>query len=257
MIDLLFKTASGLTAQQTKMDVTANNIANVNTHSFKSSRTTFADLLYQKAHVASGSGQHTDIPTLGRGVRVDAIQKDPAQGVPDNTGRPFDLAINGNGYFRVTSPDGQYYYTRGGAFQLNKDGRLVYSNGFMLSPRIDIPGDGTNVKIAPDGTVTAVDDEGKLTEVGRIELYSFSGPDSLIAKGDNLFAEATDSRRSRSGRAGEGGLGQIRQGFLEKSNVDILREMNDLIEAQRAYQVSARAVKTAEEMWNIANNLYR
>ncbi|HZK18712.1 MAG TPA: flagellar basal-body rod protein FlgG [Clostridia bacterium] len=271
MIDLLFKTASGLTAQQTKMDVTANNIANVNTNSFKGSRTTFSDLLYQKAHAAGGAvlydgqdradgrttAQYLDIPTLGRGVRVNAVQKDFTQGVLDNTGRSLDLAINGNGFFRVTSPDGQDYFTRGGAFHLNEDGRMVYSNGFTLSPRIDISGDGTDIKIAADGTITASNKDGKPEEVGRIELYSFSNPHNLIARGDNLYAEASDSRRTRGGHPGENGLGQIRQGCLEKSNVDILREMNDLIEAQRAYQVSARAVKTAEEMWNIANNLYR
>jgi flagellar basal-body rod protein FlgG len=240
-------------AQQTKLDVTANNIANSSTAGFKRSRAEFADLMYQTERAPGATtGQGTQAPSgleVGLGVRIVTTQREQSQGQLRQTGNPLDVAIEGNGFFPVTTPDGQTAYTRNGAFQLDAEGQLVTSEGYKVGEDIAIPPEAQTVTIAADGTVTAtVPGDTQPVELGKLQIATFANPGGLEAAGKTLFKETAASGAAILGAPGEGGAGSLAQGSLEISNVNVVEEMIDLITGQRAYEVNTRVVRAADEM---------
>jgi len=244
--------ATGMTAQQMMVDVTANNLANINTTGFKRSQIDFQDLLYVKmkesgAEVVSGTKSPTGME-VGSGVRAASTVKVFTGGELVNTGRNLDLAILGDGFLQVTLPNGDIRYTRDGALQTNADGQLVSTAGYSIQPAIAIPTDAVAVDIGRDGGVNVTSATGTQSVVGTIQLVRFSNPSGLSSEGDNLLAETEASGTPTTGTAGENGFGMIQAGFLEKSNVQMVTELVNLITAQRAYEVSSRAIKAGDEM---------
>lgn len=260
MTDSLRTSASGMIAQQKRVDVIANNLANVNTTGFKRSRTNFEDLLYETVQGPRASaGEGTIGPMqVGHGVRLATISRIHAQGGAEMTGRPLDLAIEGEGFFQVEMTDGTLAYTRDGSFTLSDSGQLVTSSGHALVPDIVLPPDATAVTISETGAVTATNgSDGSTIEIGRIELARFPNPTGLVAIGGNLFTESLASGFAAVGFPREDGFGRIVQGALESSNVEIVQEMTDMIAAQRAYEINSRAIRTAETMMQSINDLIR
>lgn len=258
MINSLRTSAAGINAQQNRMDITANNIANINTNSFKRGRAEFADLLYGKM---ADCGRPVKLygnagsPLMGAGSRVAAVDTVFEQGIIQETGRPLDIAINGAGFLRVEMPGGDFAYTRDGNIQITPDRTLVTAEGHKLSPEITLPENYQRVAIDTRGRVMVTDEEGEITEAGNILLYKFTNNSGLKHLGSNLYAETGSSGAAVEGTPGADGMGELRQGNLEMSNVNLAEEMAVVIEAQRALQVSAQSLKTADQMWNIANNL--
>ncbi|MEZ4598778.1 MAG: flagellar basal-body rod protein FlgG [Syntrophotaleaceae bacterium] len=260
MIRALWTAATGMETQQTNMDVIANNLANVNSAGFKKSRADFQDILYQTVKVAgASSGEGVELPTgvqIGLGSRVAAVQKIFTTGDIQQTGNDLDIAIEGSGFFQVTQPNGEAAYTRAGAFKKDGTGRLVTSNGLPLFPEIIIPENATDISIGQSGVVEVyLDGESEPTQVGTIELTRFSNPAGLKAIGHNLFTETPTTGAPSSGLPGENGFGVLAQGFLEGSNVSIMEEMVNMIAGQRAYEINSKAIKTADEMLQMTNNL--
>lgn len=254
--------ATGMAAQQTRVEVISNNLANVNTTGFKRSRAQFEDLLYQTIQgetAAEGSGVgSTPMIQVGRGTRLAAIQRVQIQGAIEQTGRPLDIAIEGEGFLQVRGPDGQNLYTRDGSLTISGEGALVTNSGYMIDPGISVPEDAREITISSSGVVTistSYDPGG--VEIGRIELARFSNSAGLRALGQNLYAETAASGDPTSGFAQDAGFGRILQGGLESSNVEIVQEMVDMITAMRAYEINSKAVQSAEEMSQIANGLVR
>lgn len=252
--------ATGMTAQQTMVDVIANNLANINTNGFKRSQPNFQDLLYISlqepgSEVASGVLYPSGIE-IGSGVRLASMSKVYTQGELQNTGRSLDLSIMGDGFFEVTLPDGSKRYTRDGSLSKNATGQLVTSTGYTLEPAISIPVDALNVDIAPDGTVSVTTPTGT-TSAGQIQLTKFPNSEGLSSEGNNLLSETEASGSPTTGTPGDTGLGVIQSGFLEKSNVQMVTELVNLITAQRAYEINSRAIKAGDDMLNTANNLIR
>jgi flagellar basal-body rod protein FlgG len=253
MFRSLATAASGMEAQQTRLDVTANNIANVSTNGFKKGRAEFADLVYQQLRPAGApTGDGTTAPTgteIGLGTRLVATSRELSQGELHQTGNPLDLAIEGNGYLPVTLPSGETAYTRNGALQLSSEGRLVTSDGYAIGGDITVPPEAQTVTIAVDGTVSAtVPGETQPVELGKLQLATFVNPGGLSAQGSTLFRETQASGAAVLGAPGEGGAGTLRQGMLEVSNVNVVTEMIDLISGQRAYEINSRVIKAADEM---------
>jgi flagellar basal-body rod protein FlgG len=251
--------ATGMTAQQTMVDVIANNLANVNTIGFKRSQTDFQDLLYIKlresgAEVASGIKTPGGLE-VGSGVRVASTVKVFSPGEFQNTGRKLDIAIRGDGFLQVTLPNGDIRYTRDGALQLNANGQLVTTTGYFIEPAITIATDAVSIDIGKDGSVNVTDAAGTSSVVGTIQLVRFPNPSGLSNEGDNLLAETEASGTATTGTAGEGGFGTIQSGFLEKSNVQMVTELVNLITAQRAYEINSRAIKAGDDMLKTANNM--
>lgn len=257
----LWTSASGMTAQQTNLDIIANNLANVNTTGFKKSRADFQDLLYQSMSAAgSGTGEGTKVPTgieIGLGVRTAAIQKVFTSGHFKQTGNALDIAIEGDGFFKVAAPDGEAY-TRDGAFKIDDNGRLVTSDGYALEPEITIPTGTENITIGPDGTLT-VKVSGQVDPVdrGKIQLTRFINPAGLSSKGHNLYVSSAASGDAIDGQAGTEGFGRIAQNTLEMSNVSVVEEMVSMIVAQRAYETNSKAIQASDEMLQMANQLRR
>lgn len=260
MTDSLRTSASGMIAQQKRVDVIANNLANVNTTGFKRSRTNFEDLLYetvQGPRATHGEGV-VGAMQVGHGVRLATISRIHGQGAAELTGRPLDLAIEGEGFFQVELPDGRIGFTRDGSFTLSDTGQLVTSGGHALVPPLVLPPDATAVTISETGAITVTNQtDGSTIEVGRIELVRFANPTGLVALGGNLFAESVASGLPASGFPQEDGFGRILQGTLESSNVEIVQEMTDMIAAQRAYEINARAIRAAEDMMQSIHDLIR
>jgi flagellar basal-body rod protein FlgG len=259
MLKALATAATGMEAQQTRLDVTANNIANVSTSGYKKSRAEFQDLMYQTMRAPGAiSGAGTRLPTgleVGSGVRVVATQRMHSEGDLRQTGNPLDVAIEGDGFFQVQLPSGQVGYTREGALKLDADGRLVTSDGNPVAD-LTVPADAQSLFVGADGTVTAtVPGEAAPVELGQIELASFPNPAGLAAQGRNLFLETAASGAPVTGAPGENGAGTLAQGTLELSNVKVVEEMIDLISGQRAYEVNARVIKAADEMLAQTANL--
>jgi flagellar basal-body rod protein FlgG len=258
----LWISATGMKAQEMRINVIANNLANVNTTGYKTSRLELEDLAYEtlKAQGAQAAGG-TQIPTgiqIGLGVRLSAIQKNFLQGDYQQTQNPLDLAIQGRGFFQVILPDGTLAYTRAGAFKISQDGTLVTSEGYPLQPEIVVPREAQTITVLPDGTVSVtLPGETAPRQLGRIELADFINPAGLRAMGRNLFVATEASGDPVTGNPGEEGFGTIAQGFLEMSNVDLVGEMVELIMAQRAYEINAKVIQAADDMLTSTVNLKR
>ena len=262
MIRALYTAASGMNAQQANIDNIAHNLANVNTTGFKKSRVEFEDLVYQQTK-APGSATSTSLEApigleTGLGSRPVATARDFRGGNLRLTSSPFDLAIEGQGFFQISLPDGQTAYTRSGALHLSSEGLLVTAEGYAVEPQISIPPNATSVSIAKDGTVTAaIAGETATQQIGTIELATFQNPAGLNALGSYLFAVSSASGEPTTGVPGTEGLGTIAQGFLEESNVSVVEEMVNMILGQRAYEANSRVVRAADEMLAQVNNLSR
>ncbi|GHR03420.1 flagellar basal-body rod protein FlgG [Helicobacter pylori] len=262
MLRSLYSATSGMLAQQTHIDTTSNNIANVNTTGFKKSRADFNDLFYQAMQYAGTNTSNTTLSPdgmeVGLGVRPSAITKMFSQGSPKETENNLDIAITGKGFFQVQLPDGITAYTRSGNFKLDEQGNLVTSEGYLLIPQITLPEDTTQVNIGVDGTVSVT--QGLQTTsnvIGQITLANFVNPAGLHSMGDNLFSITNASGEAIVGNPDSQGLGKLRQGFLELSNVRLVEEMTDLITAQRAYEANSKSIQTADAMLQTVNSLKR
>ncbi|MDX2191760.1 MAG: flagellar basal-body rod protein FlgG [Gemmatimonadales bacterium] len=254
--------ATGMKAQQMMVDVIANNLANVNTTGFKRSRASFEDLIYetlQGARGAAGQGQQeVALIQIGKGVRTNAITRLHNQGAVEQTGRGFDLAIEGDGFFQVQRPDGSVSFTRDGNFNRAENGTIVTQGGHPVWPGITIPADATEASISSAGVVSAVvPGSSTPVEIGRLELARFVNPAGLEAIGENQFRQTAASGQPLTGLPQEGGFGRVLQGMLESSNVEIVTEMTDMIAAQRAYEINAKAIQAASDMAQATNGLIR
>ncbi|AEK58114.1 MULTISPECIES: flagellar basal-body rod protein FlgG [Acidithiobacillus] len=257
MMRSLYVAATGLEGEQTKMDVIANNLANVNTTGFKQSRAVFQDLLYQNLRQPGAqSSQTTQYPSglqLGTGVRVVATERLMTQGNLTSTGNALDLGINGQGFFQIMQPDGTIAYTRDGTFQLNNQGQLVTSNGYLLQPPVTIPPNAQSITIGTDGTVSVVlPGQSQPQQVGSIQLANFINPTGLQSIGDNLYLQTGSSGAPQTGQPTLNGLGSVQQGYLESSNVNVVSELVDMIATQRAYEINSKAVSTSDSMLGYA-----
>ncbi|MHC4243866.1 MAG: flagellar basal-body rod protein FlgG [Planctomycetota bacterium] len=261
MLRAFSTSATAMSAQQTLVDVIANNLANINTTGFKKSQAAFQDLLYIKlkdagAEVVSGLKSPSGLE-VGSGVRMAATMKVFTNGSLDNTNRPLDIAISGEGFLQVSMPNGDIRYTRDGSLQLNADGELVTSTGYRIEPSISVPTDYTSIDIGKDGGVNITDSSGTQSVVGTIELSRFPNPSGLSSEGDNLLAATEASGTATTGTAGDSGFGIIQSGFLEKSNVQMITELVNLITAQRAYETNSRAIRAGDEMLRKAIQMAR
>ncbi len=254
--------ATGMMAQQTRTEVIANNLANVNTPGFKRSRAHFEDLLYQTVQgqqiLGDPDTQTSPAVQVGRGTRLAGVQRMHQQGPLEQTNRNLDIAVEGEGFFQLQMPDGSTTYTRDGSFQISDQGLLVASSGQALQPPIRVPADSAELTISSSGIVSVRrGQEIQPTEIGRIELARFANPSGLIALGQNLYAPTAASGQPVVGFPADEGMGRTQQGSLEGSNVEIVQEMVEMISAMRAYEINSKAIKTADEMGQIANNITR
>jgi flagellar basal-body rod protein FlgG len=253
MLSSLWIAKTGLDAQQTRMDVISNNLANASTTGFKSSRASFQDLMYQNNGQSGGqTTQQTLSPSglmLGTGVRVVGTSKLFTQGSITQTGNSLDVAIEGSGFLQVSMPDGTTAYTRDGSLQTDANGQLVTANGYPLDPPVTLPSNVQSVTIGNDGTVSATTNgSATAVQVGALQLANFVNPAGLQAQGDNLFVETASSGSPQTGQPGLNGLGRLQQGSLESSNVNVVGEMVDMIETQRTYEMNSKAITTADQM---------
>ncbi|UQV19089.1 flagellar basal-body rod protein FlgG [Brevundimonas albigilva] len=250
--------ASGMAAQQLNVEVISNNIANMNTVGFKKQRAEFQDLLYQNIERmgAQSSSQGNVVPTgiqVGAGVKAGAVYRITEQGTPQHTGNPYDMAIDGKGFFQVTLPSGEIAYTRAGNLQVNPEGQMVTDDGYLLEPAVTIPQDAVDIIISKSGLVQVTTaGQAEPTTVGQIELATFFNEAGLEAIGDNLLLETAASGAATIGAPGEVGFGQILQSYTEASNVDAVSEISALIVAQRAYEMNSKVISTADEMLSVA-----
>jgi flagellar basal-body rod protein FlgG len=255
----LWAAKTGLDAQQTRMTVTSNNLANVNTTGYKKGRAVFEDLLYQNVRqVGASTSQDTQAPTglsLGTGVRVVATEKTYTQGNLTQTGNSLDVAISGRGFFQVLLPDGTMGYTRDGNFKVNAQGELVTSSGYAVQPGITIPDSTQSVTIGKDGVVSVqVAGQSTPTQVGSLQLVDFINPAGLQPRGENMVVESGASGTAQVGTPGLNGLGMTEQGSLESSNVNVVEELVNMIETQRAYEMNSKAISTTDQMLEFITN---
>jgi len=248
--------ATGMSAQQMMVDVTANNLANINTNGFKRSQIDFQDLLYVRmkefgSEVSPGVLAPTGTE-VGSGVRVAGTVKVFTGGELVNTDRDLDVAIAGEGFLQVSMPDGSTRYTRDGSLQKGPEGRLSTNTGYLIEPAITVPTDAVSVDIGKNGSVNAKDETGNVTVVGTIQLARFSNPSGLASEGDNLLSETLASGTPTPGEPGASGYGTLQSRFLEKSNVQMVTELVNLITAQRAYEVCSRTIKAGDDMLRTA-----
>jgi flagellar basal-body rod protein FlgG len=254
--------ASGMMAQQTRTEIIAHNLANVNTPGFKKSRAHFEDLLYQTVQGQQVMGQ-TDTQTapaiqIGRGTRLAAVQRLHEQGPIEQTGRNLDVAIEGDGFFQIQLPNGEIGYSRDGSLQISDQGVLVTNAGYAVQPPIRVPADASELTISQTGVVSVRRGRDvNPTELGRLELARFANPSGLLTLGQNLLAPTAASGQPVLGFPNDEGMGRLQQGSLEGSNVEIVQEMVEMIAAMRAYELSSKAIKTSDEMGQIANNVVR
>ncbi len=253
MMRSLWISKTGLDAQQTQMDVVANNLANVSTNGFKRSRAIFEDLLYQTIRQPGAqSSQQTQIPSglqIGTGVRPVATERIHTQGNLQQTGNKLDIAIEGPGFFQVLLPDGTTAYTRDGSFQTDNQGQVVTSNGFVVQPAMTIPSDAITVTIGRDGVVT-VTQPGTPTpvQIGSIQLATFINPAGLQSQGENLYVETASSGTPSTNVPGTNGAGILSQGYVETSNVNVVEELVNMIQTQRAYEINSKAITVSDQM---------
>lgn len=256
----LWTAATGMQAQQLTLDVVANNLANVQTSGFKRSRVDFQDLVYETLQApGAASAQGQEIPSgfqVGHGSRAVATQRLFIKGDLQQTGNVLDLAIEGEGFFQVQQPNGDIAYTRAGAFKKDSQGRLVTSDGFTLDPEITLPDNALTVTVGVDGIISVtLPGQTQPQQAGTLQLARFINPAGLLAQGRNLFIPTQASGEATTGTPGQDGLGTLLQGFVEGSNVNVVEEMIGLITSQRAYEINSRAIRTADEMMQTANNL--
>ena len=259
MDSALWAAKTGLEAQQTRMAVTANNLANVNTTGFKRGRVAFEDLMYQNVRQVGATGaQDTLLPTginIGTGSRVVATEKMFTQGSMQVTNNQLDVAINGRGFFQVALPDGTTAYTRDGSFKVNAQGELVTSSGYRIQPTISISEGAVSVTVGTDGAVSVqLAGQASPNQVGTLQLADFVNPAGLQARGENLFLESAASGPAQAGTAGVNGLGVLQQGALEASNVNVVEELVSMIETQRAYEINSKAISAVDGMLKFINN---
>jgi len=258
----LYTASTGMLGMQTQIDTTANNIANVNTIGFKRSRAEFADLMYRVTEYAgTATSDVTKSPTgieVGLGVRATAINKIFAEGSLKQTDNQLDVAITGKGFFKLQLPDGTEVYSRNGALKIDENGTMVNSDGYKIIPEIVIPEDSTQLSIGIDGIVTVVQaGQTQATQIGQMNLTNYINPAGLHSLGDNLYIETDSSGPPLEGVPGVDGLGVLRQGFVELSNVQLVVELTDLITGQRAYDSNSKVITTSDEMLQTTNNLKR
>ncbi len=252
---------TGLDAQQMRMAVISNNLANVATTGFKRGRGVFVDLLYQNVRQPGAqSSQNTQLPSglmLGTGVRSVATEKLHTQGNIAHTDNPLDMAINGRGFFQILLPDGTLAYSRDGSFQLDSQGNVVTANGMLLQPSLTVPADTVSFTVGSDGIVSAlVAGNTAPTQIGTLQLADFINPTGIQPLGGNLYVETASSGSPQTGSPGQNGLGLMVQGSLESSNVNVVQELVDMIETQRAYEMNSKAISTTDQMLQfVANNL--
>jgi flagellar basal-body rod protein FlgG len=256
--------ATGMYAQQLNIQVISNNIANINTTGFKKNKAEFQDLMYQNIPTSTLAQNNITSPQnsnqalqVGSGVKASSTQKIFKQGDLQQTNNSLDLAIQGDGFFQVRKADGTYAYTRDGSFKVSGDGRIVTASGYILEPEISLTDDILQINISRDGAMEVKTSGGNSYVLDNIQLVRFINPGGLEALGDNLYAETESSGQPILGTPGMDGFGEIQQGFLEASNVDIVEEMIAMITAQRAYEINSKTVKTVEEMMTMTNNLKR
>ena len=259
MNQALWVAKTGLDAQQTRMAVVSNNLANVNTTGFKQGRAVFEDLLYQNVRQSGGqSSQDTMLPSgmnLGTGVRVVATEKMFTQGSVLQTDNALDVAINGRGFFEIEQPGGIPAYTRDGSFQLDDQGQMVTSSGYILQPGITIPNDAQSITIGLDGTVSVtLPGQATPSQVGSLQIVDFVNPVGLQPIGENLYIETAASGTAQPGTPNSNGLGALNQGALEGSNVNVVAELVNMIETQRAYEMNSKAISTNDQMMQYINN---
>lgn len=253
MIRSLWIAKTGLDAQQSNLDVITNNLSNVSTNGFKGSRAVFQDLLYQNIRqVGAQSSQQTQLPSglqFGTGVRAVSTERLFNQGNLQQTSNTYDLAIQGTGFFQVLMPDGTTAYTRDGSFQLDSQGQLVTAGGYQVQPAITIPSDAQSVTVGIDGTVSVVQPGNvATTQVGQITLASFMNPAGLDARGENLYIETASSGAPIINTPDSNGTGYLSQGYVETSNVNVVEEMTNMIQAQRAYEINSKAITASDQM---------
>lgn len=253
MIRSLWISKTGLEAQQTQMDVIANNLANVSTTGFKRSRAVFEDLLYQTLRQPGAqSSQQTQVPSglqIGTGVRPVAVERIHTQGNLQQTSNNLDVAINGAGFFQILMPDGTTAYTRDGSFQTDNQGQLVTSSGFPVQPALTIPPNTTNVTIARDGTVSVT--QAGVTapvQIGSLQLATFINPAGLQSQGENLYVETASSGTPTANAPGTNGAGLLNQGYVETSNVNVVEELVNMIQTQRSYEINSKAITVSDQM---------
>jgi flagellar basal-body rod protein FlgG len=253
MIRSLWISKTGMEGQQAKLDSISNNLANVATNGFKRGGVVFEDLMYQNLRQAgSNSSEQTQLPTglqAGLGVRVAASTRNFGQGALQQTGGNLDLALKGGGFFAVQMPDGSTGYTRDGAFQIGATGQVVTAAGYTVQPGITVPANATALSIALDGTVSAtLPGQATPQVLGQIQVTNFTNPSGLNPLGGNLFAETAASGTPSAGTAGTNGLGQVMQGYVEGSNVNVVEELVSMIATQRAYEMNSKAIQTSDQM---------
>lgn len=258
MIPALWTAKTGLDAQQTNLNVISNNLANVSTTGFKRDRAVFQDLIYQNVRQAGANASlDTALPSglqLGTGVRIAATEKLHTQGNILQTDNALDVAIQGRGFFQITLPDGNTGYSRDGSFQIDNTGQIVTANGDLLQPGFTIPPETLSVTVGSDGTISAtVQGQAAPVNLGQIETADFINPAGLQPIGGNLFLETGASGAPTTGVPGETGLGTVLQGALESSNVNVVEELVNMIETQRAYEMNSKAISTADEMLGFVN----
>lgn len=259
MTEALWIAKTGLDAQQMRIATISNNLANASTAGYKRSRAVFEDLLYQNiTQVGAQSSEDTQLPTglnLGTGVRVTATEKLFTQGSLVQTDNSLDVAIEGRGFLQILLPDGSQAYTRDGSFQINAQGQMVTANGYVMQPAITIPNSAQSVVIGSDGTVSVTTPGSATpTQVGTIQLADFINPAGLQPIGKNLYLESAASGSPQTGNPGLNGLGTLAQGFVEGSNVNIVEELVNMIETQRAYEMNSKAISTTDQMLQYASN---
>jgi flagellar basal-body rod protein FlgG len=253
MIRSLWIAKTGMEGQQTKLDAIAHNLANVGTSGFKRGGVVFEDLMYQQVRQpGAATSEQSQLPTglqLGLGVRAAATTRNFSQGTLNQTTNNFDLAIEGSGFFQIQMPDGTTGYTRDGSFQVDANGQLVTAAGYAVQPGITIPANARSVTIGRDGTVgVLLPGQAAPTQVGQVQLASFINPAGLESLGGNLFAETAASGTPNGGAPGANGLGGLRQGFLEGSNVNVVEELVTMIATQRAYEMNSKAIQSSDQM---------
>ncbi len=253
MMNSLWIAKTGMTAQQTQLDVISHNLANVSTTGFKRNNAVFEDLIYQNLRqVGANTTEQNQLPTglhLGLGVRTVATSRNFTQGSLQETKNNLDVAINGNGFFEVTMPDGTLGYTRDGSFQVDAQGRLVTSSGLPVANGITIPPNTLSVSISADGVVSAlVSGNTQPQQLGSLAMSNFINPAGLEPVGQNLFKESAASGQPQQGTPGTNGLGIIKQGFLESSNINVVEELVNMIQTQRAYEMNSKAIQTSDQM---------